>query len=153
MTASWTTPLSHSPPLAGVAIVPTRYTYQLIKESKEFTLNVLSLDFVQEIQYFGSVSGRDEDKFSKSKLTLEPSKSVKPPHVREAIGVMECRLERIVNVGGDHDLFVGRVVEAYAKEDAFEEVYQPTKAKVLLHLGKRLYLTVSEEVIAPKKTE
>ena len=153
MVASWTISLSHSPPLVGVAIVPTRYTYGLIRASKEFTLNVFTAEFVKEIQYLGTASGKYEDKFSKVRLALEPSRSVRPPRVREAIGVMECRLERIIDAGGDHDLFVGRVVEAYAKEEFFEEVYQPSKAKVLLHIGSRLYTTPSNEIIVPPKIE
>lgn len=91
----------------------------------------------------------DEDKFAKVRLTLEPSRNVKPPHAGEAVGVLECKLERVISVGGDHDLFVGRVVDAYAGKDFFDEVYQPSKVKILLRLGSRLYATTGEEIIAP----
>ncbi len=31
MTAAWTTPISHDPPLVGVSISPRRFTHELIK--------------------------------------------------------------------------------------------------------------------------
>ena len=92
MIAAWTTPLSHSPPLIGVSISPKRYTYELIKESQEFTLNVLSVNYVKQIHFLGTVSGRSRDKLKESGLTLSESKRVKSPHVEEALGVLECRV-------------------------------------------------------------
>ena len=148
MIAAWTTPLSHSPPLIGVSISPKRYTYELIKESQEFTLNILDVNYVKQIHFLGTVSGRSRDKLKESGLTLSESKKVKPPHVEEALGVLECRVEKEVEAG-DHVFFIARILEAYAKSEVFDEIYKPEKAKILLHLGAADYVTISDETIRP----
>ena len=148
MIAAWTTPLSHSPPLVGVSIAPTRYTYQLIKNSGEFTLNVLDKRYVRQVDFLGSVSGRGRDKLKESGLTIAKSKRVKPPHVEEALAVLECAVEKEVKAG-DHIFFIARVLEAYAKPEFFDEVYKPEKAKILMHLGGAYYTTISDELITP----
>lgn len=148
MIAAWTTPLSHSPPLIGVSISPRRYTYELIKESQEFTLNILDVNYVKQVQFLGMVSGRSRDKLKESGLTLSKSRKVKPPHVEEALGVLECRVEKEVEAG-DHVFFIARILEAYARSEVFDEIYEPEKAKVLMHLGGSYYTTISDETITP----
>jgi len=149
MIAAWTTPLSHSPPLIGVSISPKRYTYELVKESGEFTLNIMSKEYVKQIHFLGTVSGRDrKDKLRESGLTISKSKKVKAPHVEEALAVLECRVEKEVEAG-DHVFFIARILEAYAKSGVFGEVYKPEKAKILLHLGGAYYTTISDEIITP----
>ncbi|MCD6591616.1 MAG: flavin reductase family protein [Thaumarchaeota archaeon] len=149
MIAAWTTPLSHSPPLIGVSISPKRYTYELVKESGEFTLNIMSKEYAKQIHFLGTVSGRDrKDKLRESGLTISKSKKVKAPHVEEALAVLECRVEKEVEAG-DHVFFIARILEAYAKSGVFDEVYKPEKAKILLHLGAADYVTISDETIRP----
>ena len=149
MIAAWTTPVSHSPPLVGVSIAPKRYTYELIKESGEFTLNIMSKEYAKQINFLGTVSGRDrKDKLRESGLTISKSKKVKAPHVEEALAVLECKVEKEVEAG-DHVFFIARILEAYAKSGVFDEIYKPEKAKILLHLGAADYVTISGETIRP----
>lgn len=148
MVAAWTTPLSMNPPLVGVAVAPSRYTHRLIKESREFTMNVLDMRYVRQIHFFGTVSGRNRDKFSESGLTPMKSRKVSAPHVAEALAVLECRTENEVTTG-DHTFFIARVVDAYVRRDAFDEVYLPERAKILLHLGGALYTVPGDELISP----
>jgi len=148
MIAAWTTPISRDPPLLGVSIAPSRYTHEFIEDSKEFTLNILDKRYVKEVHFLGTVSGRDRDKLAESGLTLRESRKISPPHVAEALAVIECKVERGITIG-DHTLFIGRIVDAYAKKDVFDETYLPEKAKILLHLGGADYVTISDETIRP----
>jgi len=148
MTAAWTTPLSHSPPLVGVSISPLRYTYQLVKRSGEFTINVLDKRYVKQAHFIGTVSGRGRDKLAEAGFSLMRSRRVKSPHIREALAVLECAVEKEVEAG-DHVLFIGRILEAYAKSEVFDEVYKPEKAKILMHLGGAYYATLADELIKP----
>lgn len=148
MTAAWTTPLSHSPPLVGVSISPLRYTYQLIKRSGEFTLNVLDRNYTKQVHFIGTASGRNRDKLAEASFNLRQSKKVKPPHIGEALAVLECKVEKEVEVG-DHVFFISKVLEAYAKSEAFDGVYKPEKAKILMHLGGACYVTLTDEPIRP----
>jgi len=151
MIAAWTTPLSFDPPLVGVSIGVNRYTCQLIRESGEYTLNILDKRYLKQIHFFGTVSGRDRDKFRECGLTLKKSRKVKVPHVAEAIGVVECRVEKEVATG-DHIFFIGRVLEAYAKKGPYdhgEDLYRPEKAKIPLYLGGAYYVTLADGLLSP----
>ena len=148
MPAAWVTPLSRNPPLVGASIAPTRYTYGFLKDSGEFTLNIISKDYVRTINFLGTVSGRDRDKLRECGLTLRPSRRVRAPHVLEALAVLECTVYKEVEAG-DHVLIMGRVVEAYVKQGIFEEVYNPRRAKMLMHLGSSSYTTIVDDVLSP----
>lgn len=149
MAASWVMPVSRNPPALCIAIAPTRYTYQLIKETKDFTVNVLESDMMEESELFGRFSGRDKDKFSESKLTLSPSETVKSPHIAESVAVMECVLHGEFKPG-DHVLVLGRVKKAYVREGVIENnTYNPVNVKILLHLGGKRYTTTCDEVFQP----
>lgn len=149
MTAAWVTPASMNPPMVCVAIAPTRYTYELIRRSRDFTVNVLGKESIGIAHYFGTVSGRDEDKFAKSRAALAQSMRVRAPYMIDALAALECRVEREFRAG-DHVLVLGLVVAAHAKSEAFEEgMWNPEKAKLLLHLGEDNYTTVADEVLKP----
>ena len=149
MTAAWTSPISMDPPLISVSIAPRRYTYRLIKETGDFTINVLDVSLVAEAHFFGTRSGRRVDKFAESGLTAERSLKVKSPHIKEALAVLECNLHREIELG-DHILIVGEVLEAYVKPGMMKRgIYDPKVAKVLMHLGGVGYVTVADEIINP----
>ena len=148
MTAAWAMPVSARPPLICVSIAPKRYTYGLIKETGEFTVNVLTSDMVSEAHYFGTVSGREEDKFSRSRLTLLDGSKISTPIVREAAAALECRLYS-EHEAGDHVLVIGEVVAAWAKPEVFTGTYEPDRISLLLHLGGDRYTCTASRVIRP----
>jgi flavin reductase (DIM6/NTAB) family NADH-FMN oxidoreductase RutF len=79
-------------PIFVVLVRPSRYTYKLIEETGEFTVNIVPPKLKEVVQYCGTVSGRDHDKFKEKKLTAIPSKKVKPPIIKECILHFECRV-------------------------------------------------------------
>ncbi|MFW6040624.1 MAG: flavin reductase family protein [Thermoplasmatota archaeon] len=100
---------SFDPPLIGVGISPKRYSFNLIQESMEFTINVPSADQVEKIMSCGKVSGREIDKFEKFNLTKEESKEISVPCIEEFPLNIECRLIQQIETG-DHHWFIGEVV-------------------------------------------
>jgi flavin reductase (DIM6/NTAB) family NADH-FMN oxidoreductase RutF len=146
MPAAWVMPVSRNPPLICAAISPKRYTYELIARAKDFTVNVMSVDFVKEVDYMGSVSGRDVDKFARVGLTLKESKTVRSPYIGEALACMECTLYQEYEAG-DHMLILGKVNRALVGRGLFKNTYDPKSVKVLLHLGGELYTTTSSEIV------
>jgi len=119
ITVAWVTPLSISPPMVGISIAPKRYSHELISKAKEFAVNIPPMEIIEKVVGCGRVSGRREDKFSKFGLTPTPAKAIKTPIIEECVAHLECRLVDQVTVG-DHTLFVGEVLAAYAHEGAFD---------------------------------
>ncbi len=134
LAVAWVTPLSQNPPLAGVSIAKSHHSHALINESQEFVINVPSADLIRHVYTIGRISGRNEDKFTRTGLTPIPSRQVLPPMIEECIGHLECRVDQAVDAG-DHTFFVGRVVRACAEEKLFHETWDLAKAGELHHLG------------------
>ena len=108
------------PPTIGVAIRPHRYSYGLIKDTKEFVVNIPTVDILRETDYCGEVSGRDHDKFAETKLSPEPARHVKPSLIKECPVNLECVLQRVLELGVHH-LFLGRVVAVHVDKAILDE--------------------------------
>jgi flavin reductase (DIM6/NTAB) family NADH-FMN oxidoreductase RutF len=79
-------------PVFTVLIRPSRHTYGLIEEAGEFTVNIVPPQLKDLVQYCGSVSGRNHDKFKEKGMTAIPSSKIKTPILRECILHYECRI-------------------------------------------------------------
>jgi flavin reductase (DIM6/NTAB) family NADH-FMN oxidoreductase RutF len=119
MAVAWNTPLSHTPPLVGVAVSPKRYTHSLIKEDKAFGINLPGRELLDETFFMGSGTGREFDKFAETGLSAFRGKKLGVPLIEECIVALECSLHDVLEMG-DHDLFVGRIETAYADEKAVQ---------------------------------
>jgi flavin reductase (DIM6/NTAB) family NADH-FMN oxidoreductase RutF len=133
-TIAWAMPTSINPPLIAVSIAPGRYSHKLILESGEFIVNIPTIELLQEVYACGSLTGRSFDKFKKTDLTQMPGKKVKAPAIRECIAHLECKVDDQL-VTGDHTIFVGKILEAYADMGVFAETYDLKKARMLYHAG------------------
>ena len=144
MAASWCSPISRNPPLVMVSIAPTRYTYELIRKSNEFAINVLDYRYYKEVNFLGTVSGRDySNKIERAKLHKTRAKKIKAPVISESTAVLECKLHKEIPMG-DHVLVVGMVIEAYAKEP-LRKIPNIKKYHTLLQLAGDIYTTTITE--------
>ncbi|MEN2984956.1 MAG: flavin reductase family protein [Dictyoglomaceae bacterium] len=144
MTASWIIPFSINPPLVVLSLRPERFTLQLIKETKEFVINIPPYELSNATLICGKVSGRDNDKFKLANLTPIPANKVKAPLIKECIAHIECVLEDIIDIKGDHLLVIGKVVYAQVEEDKFEKVYNLDNFNPSMYLGQDTYTTCKE---------
>lgn len=113
MTAAWVSRVSWDPPLVMVAMAPSRFTLELIKEFGAFVINIVGKSLERQAYgIFGSTTGRNMDKFEASKVSFFKAGSVTAPVLADATVALECKLEKIVEVG-DHMLVIGRVVDAW----------------------------------------
>lgn len=119
------TKCSRNPGLFAVILSKKGYTQELIKESKEFVIAVPNKSLEEEVILFGSISGRDSDKFKESGIETEKSEFIKPPLIKKATLNFECKLYKEVEVG-DHIIFIGEVLASYINKDR----------KILLNMGK-----------------
>lgn len=120
ITLAWAGTVCSEPPMVGVSIRPTRHSYQLIKDTKEFVINIPPTKFIQETDYCGIVSGKNIDKFAETKLTQEKAEKVQAPLIQECPVNLECVLKQTIPLGA-HDLFLGEVIQVHIDEKVLEE--------------------------------
>ncbi len=145
-TLAWITSVSAEPPLFCIAVGRSRYTHQCITNSKEFVLNLPTMDILKEVQLAGTISGRDGDKFEKCGLTTVESIALKTPCVKECAAHIECKVAD-VKEAGDHMLFIGKVVATTCELEAVKDgVLDVSRIKPVLHLGGTFFTTAGEVV-------
>jgi flavin reductase (DIM6/NTAB) family NADH-FMN oxidoreductase RutF len=120
MTAAWGGICCSDPPCVAVSLRKATLTYGNIMRRKAFTVSIPSAAFVQAADYFGLVSGRDENKFSHTGLTPEPSTLVDAPYVKEFPIVLECQVRHVLEIGL-HTQFVGEILDVKANEEVLGE--------------------------------
>ncbi len=115
ITIAWAGTVCSEPPMLSISVRPERHSYELIHTSGEFVVNVPSVHQARVTDWCGVVSGRDEDKFSKTGLTPGKSLIVRPPIVQECPLNIECKVRKTVPLGS-HVMFVAEVVAVQASK-------------------------------------
>lgn len=115
MTAAWTGTVCTNPAMLYVSIRPERYSYGIIRERGEFTVNLTTAAMARATDYCGVKSGRDTDKWAGSGLHPVPGVGVACPAVEESPVSIECRLRQVIPLGS-HDMFLAEVVDVLADE-------------------------------------
>jgi len=153
MPVAWSMPLSHEPPLVGIAVHPSRHTYDMIRFSEEFALNLPGPRLMNHVQYLGIVSGRDVQKIEVAKLPTFKAQRVDVPLLEGCLAYIECSLEDVLRLG-DHALFVGKVLAVQADDEAFDEAWllADDDYKPLHYLGGDLYSFLGERMQAKLRT-
>jgi flavin reductase (DIM6/NTAB) family NADH-FMN oxidoreductase RutF len=149
ITLAWAMPTSINPPLVAISVAPKRHSYRLIEETKEFVVNIPTMDILDETLFCGRTSGKNHDKFKETGLTKSRSRKVKPPIIKECVAHLECKLHSQFTTG-DHTIFVGKIVVAYADKEVFTEKYDLKKARMIFHLGANDFATLNSKVFTPK---
>jgi flavin reductase (DIM6/NTAB) family NADH-FMN oxidoreductase RutF len=153
MPVAWNMPLSHEPPLLGIAVHPSRHTYDMIRFSEQFALNFPSRLLMNHVQYLGIVSGREVQKIDVAKLPTFKAQRVDVPLLEGCLAWVECAVEDILRLG-DHHLFVGKVLAVQVEREAFEEAWllADDDLKPLHYLGGDLYAVLGERQQAKLRT-
>ena len=110
---------SFDPPMVMVGIVPTRYSYHLIKESGCFVVNIPEKSYQETFDYLGSVSKRDCDKLKEKNVKLENGKVVDAPILADCPVNIECTIVDSI-MTGSHEMFVGKVEYVHADESLLD---------------------------------
>ena len=120
ITLAWAGTICSDPPMLSVSIRPERYSYDIIKETGEFVVNLTTKRLVRETDYCGVKSGRDIDKFKECKLTPCESSKVACPGIAESPVCLECKVKEIVKLGS-HDMFIVEIVGVTVNEEYMDE--------------------------------
>lgn len=129
MTIAWGGICCSKPPCVAVSLRKVTYSYSNMVERKAFTVNIPSEGYASQADYFGLVSGRNEDKFADTGLTPVKSDLVDAPFVKEFPLVLECKLAHTLEIGL-HVQFVGEILDVKADESVLNEKGQPDIEKI-----------------------
>lgn len=117
ITVAWAGTVCSDPAMVSISVRPERYSYDIIKETGEFVVNLVTKDLVFATDYCGVKSGRDTDKFKEMKLTPLASQRVGAPGIAESPVNIECKVVKELALGS-HTMFIGEVVNVTV-EDAY----------------------------------
>ncbi|MEW6606754.1 MAG: flavin reductase family protein [bacterium] len=141
LTVAWQMPVSHQPPLCAISVAKSHFSHQLIESTREFSINIPNISLLNQVKFCGTTSGKNIDKFKESGLTALPSRIVKPPLIKECPGHLECEVLEMYP-GGDHTIFIGKIVSACANEDLFDGAFwRIEKTNFIYHFGGTSFAT------------
>lgn len=109
MTAAWTGTICTKPTMVYVSIRPSRYSYELIKKSGEFVINVPTVELAKAVDLCGVKSGRNVNKFALTGLTALKCQTISAPQIAQSPISIECRVCEIKSLGS-HDVFMAEVL-------------------------------------------
>ncbi|MEM4005821.1 MAG: flavin reductase family protein [Desulfurococcaceae archaeon] len=148
MSASWVSPVSDEPFIVAVSIWKGSLTYQNIKETGEFTINIPSEKHLDIVYKAGTISGREIDKISTLGLRLAKSSIIEAPGLEDMLGFLECRVINEIEVG-ESALFLAEVKTVHVVEEMYTRYgWDLSKAKILLHNGGRGFTTPYKLILA-----
>ncbi len=115
-TVAWTGTVCTNPPMCYISVRPERHSYEIIKRSGEFVINLTTSSLARATDWCGVRSGRDYDKFAEMGLTPLAAEVVAAPIVAESPVSIECKVKQILPLGS-HNMFLAEVVNVVVSEE------------------------------------
>lgn len=120
ITVAWTGILNTNPATVYISVRPTRYSHKLIKEQKEFVINLTNKELAKATDWCGVKTGAKVDKFKEMHLHKEKANFVSCPMIKESPVSVECKVKEIKSLGS-HDMFIAEVLAINADEKYIDE--------------------------------
>lgn len=115
LTVAWTGTICTNPPMCYISVRKERHSYDIIRRSGEFAINITTEELARATDWCGVRSGRNEDKWTKMGLTPLLTPHIKAPIVGESPLSICCRVKQVMELGS-HDMFIAEVVGVEADE-------------------------------------
>lgn len=110
MVANWVMQASFSPRLVAVGLQKKAYSHDMIARGGVFAINIFNAEDQAAMMPFTKGREKNPDKMAEASYTPGPSTGC--PVLTGAAAYIECRLQQMVDIGGDHDIVIGEVVNA-----------------------------------------
>lgn len=108
ITVAWAGTICSDPAMLSISVRKERYSYDIIKETGEFVVNLTTKKLCRAADFCGVRSGRDVDKFKEMNLTPQTSEKVKAPGILESPVNLECKVKEVIPLG-THDMFIAEI--------------------------------------------
>lgn len=118
-TVGWVGTACTKPPMITVAIRPERLSYEYIKSTGEFVVNLPTKSQVKEVDYCGVRSGNTNDKIAEMGFTLENCENISVPMIKECPISLECKVKSITPLG-THDLFLAEIIAVHVEDSLID---------------------------------
>ncbi len=119
LTVAWTGTICTDPAMCYISVRPSRHSYDLIRQTMEFTINLTTKHMAKATDWAGVKSGRDFDKWQQTGLTPVAGEKVMSPYIAESPLSIECRVRDIIHLGS-HDMFIADVINVLADENLID---------------------------------
>lgn len=120
VTVAWTGTICSDPAMVSISVRPERYSHDIIEETGEFVINLVTKDLTYATDYCGVRSGRDVNKFKEMNLTPLPSKMIDAVGIEESPVNIECKVVEVKKLGS-HDMFIAEVVNVTVDDRYMDE--------------------------------
>ena len=134
ITVAWAGTICTNPPMLSISVRPERYSYDILKQTGEFVVNLTTEELAYATDYCGVRSGRDVDKFKEMDLHEEQASQVKAPMIQESPVNIECKVRKIEELGSHHmflaDIVAVNIDESYLNE---KNKFELGKAKPIVY--------------------
>ena len=120
VTVAWTGTINSDPAMTYISLRPSRHSYDIIKQSKEFVINLVTKKLAYSCDYCGVKSGKEIDKFKEMHLTAVKGAKVSAPIIYESPVNIECHVKDIIPLG-THDMFLAQVVNVSVSDEYFDK--------------------------------
>ena len=108
-TVAWTGTVCSNPPMVSISVRPSRFSYDMLRKTGEFVINLTTGKLAYATDYCGVKSGRDVDKFKELHLTPLAMQHVSAVGISQSPVNIECRVRKIEELGS-HTMFIADVV-------------------------------------------
>ncbi|MEE1070945.1 MAG: flavin reductase [Cellulosilyticum sp.] len=120
VTVAWTGTICTNPPMTYISLRPARHSYDIIKRTGVFVINLTTEALVRATDFCGVKSGRDLDKFTEMGLTIERDEEYHCPMILESPVSIVCETVEIKELGSHH-MFIANVKAVYVDESYMNE--------------------------------
>lgn len=121
ITVAWTGTICSDPAMVSISVRPERYSYDMIRRTKEFVINLTTKELAYATDWCGVKSGRDVDKFEAMQLTAEKgNRLLYAPIIAESPVNIECKVFDVAELGSHH-MFLAEVVDVMVSEKYMSE--------------------------------
>ncbi|MCR5001597.1 MAG: flavin reductase family protein, partial [Lachnospiraceae bacterium] len=117
ITVAWAGTVCSDPAMVSISVRPERYSHDIIEETGEFVINLVTERLTRPCDWCGVRSGSEYDKFREMKLTEYVSEFMDTPAIAESPVNIYCKVIKTEHLGS-HDMFIGEV-KGVTVDDSF----------------------------------
>ncbi len=147
LTVAWVGTICTNPAMCYISVRPERHSYDIIKRTKSFVINLTNEDMARATDWCGVRSGKDYNKFQEMRLTPQKAQKVAAPIILESPLSIECEVIEIKELGSHH-MFIANVVNVQADEryiDPKTDEFRLSDAKLIAYSHGHYY-KLGEEI-------